>query len=325
MQAIAQFRQLNQPLLDRLFLAPPESEPGTSPSRRTGVTVTLVEAEDVSGRSAYYDEYGVIRDVMQNHMTQALVYALMQFPGAGEPGVGAGVYGELSHRLNVLNRLRFQPPSVTSETSESAHARSLWVGQYEGYQRDVITDKGLAVTHPDSRLNITNTPTAAVVPLWYLPESGGTSIPVIFKAGKALHRREMMLGVESAGAGSSADVCRLTHHIQGGGFTGIRLEGHCWAQGEAAGAQYPISLPEHWEWKHGDCDPRIRARIRPQTSLDRAPAADTSAAPHCTLTPDASRLRSHGNAYIRVFGALLRNDRSMFIPTDVSVCSFRLM
>lgn len=41
------------------------------------VEVVMKEVEHTAGRSSYYDSFGVIRDVMQNHLTQALVYSLM--------------------------------------------------------------------------------------------------------------------------------------------------------------------------------------------------------------------------------------------------------
>lgn len=41
------------------------------------VEVVMKEKEHTSGRSVYYDQFGIIRDVMQNHLTQALVYSLM--------------------------------------------------------------------------------------------------------------------------------------------------------------------------------------------------------------------------------------------------------
>jgi hypothetical protein len=34
------------------------------------VDVSMTETEDAAGRTAYYDQYGVVRDVMQNHLTQ---------------------------------------------------------------------------------------------------------------------------------------------------------------------------------------------------------------------------------------------------------------
>ena len=37
------------------------------------VDVVMTETEHVGGRSKFYDEYGVVRDVMQNHLTLALI------------------------------------------------------------------------------------------------------------------------------------------------------------------------------------------------------------------------------------------------------------
>ena len=67
--------------------------------KHASVSVVMKEMDDTAGRSRYYDQvsfylllirmllvyilfiplqqYGVIRDVFQNHLTQALVYALM--------------------------------------------------------------------------------------------------------------------------------------------------------------------------------------------------------------------------------------------------------
>jgi glucose-6-phosphate 1-dehydrogenase len=41
------------------------------------VEVVMKEKEHTGGRTVYYDQFGIIRDVMQNHLTQALVYSLM--------------------------------------------------------------------------------------------------------------------------------------------------------------------------------------------------------------------------------------------------------
>lgn len=72
LKSIALFRRLNLPLLNALQLPPPSasSSSSSSTSRRCLVEVALTETEDVRGRTGFYDEYGVVRDVMQNHMTQ---------------------------------------------------------------------------------------------------------------------------------------------------------------------------------------------------------------------------------------------------------------
>ena len=71
---IARFRRLNIGVLDDLKLpAPPDvAYPGD-----TSVDVVLTETEDVKDRTSYYDDFGVIRDVMQNHMTQVMYVVLV--------------------------------------------------------------------------------------------------------------------------------------------------------------------------------------------------------------------------------------------------------
>ena len=44
----------------------------------------MAEAVDVEGRGAYYDNAGVLRDMMENHMFQMLAYLCMETPGSFE-------------------------------------------------------------------------------------------------------------------------------------------------------------------------------------------------------------------------------------------------
>ena len=91
MKSIIDFRGSNLQLLSSLKFPSLKPSFDTSEQQICGVTpsnyiinnsiplveVVMKEMEDISGRSIYYDQFGVIRDVMQNHLTQALVYSLM--------------------------------------------------------------------------------------------------------------------------------------------------------------------------------------------------------------------------------------------------------
>ncbi|KAJ1977551.1 Glucose-6-phosphate 1-dehydrogenase, partial [Dimargaris verticillata] len=46
------------------------------------VQITFKEAFGTQGRGGYFDEYGVIRDVMQNHMVQMLCVMAMEKPAS---------------------------------------------------------------------------------------------------------------------------------------------------------------------------------------------------------------------------------------------------
>lgn len=58
------------------------------------VEVAMLESVDCAGRTWFYDDYGVVRDVMQNHVSQMLALALSAVPTdvdeAGACGVGGG-------------------------------------------------------------------------------------------------------------------------------------------------------------------------------------------------------------------------------------------
>jgi glucose-6-phosphate 1-dehydrogenase len=49
------------------------------------IQFNVCEAVDVQGRGGYYDQSGVLRDMMQNHMFQMLAYLCMEAPGSFEP------------------------------------------------------------------------------------------------------------------------------------------------------------------------------------------------------------------------------------------------
>ena len=48
------------------------------------IQFNVCEAVDVQGRGGYYDQSGVLRDMMQNHMFQMLSYICMEPPGSFE-------------------------------------------------------------------------------------------------------------------------------------------------------------------------------------------------------------------------------------------------
>src|SRR4030095_8561863 len=49
------------------------------------IQFTVAEAVDVENRGADYESSGAVRDMMQNHMCQALAYLCMEVPGSFEP------------------------------------------------------------------------------------------------------------------------------------------------------------------------------------------------------------------------------------------------
>jgi len=91
------------------------------------VQITMAEAFGVEGRGAFYDQTGVIRDVIQNHLFQILSNLAMEAPARTDSE---------SIRDEKVKVLKAIPP---------VDANSLVRGQFRGY----LQEKGVA---PDSKV-----------------------------------------------------------------------------------------------------------------------------------------------------------------------------
>jgi glucose-6-phosphate 1-dehydrogenase len=119
------------------------------------VQITMAESFGIDGRGSFYEEAGVIRDVIQNHALQIITYLAMEAPSA--------TYGEAvrDQQAKVLQNVR---PLL---------AENVVLGQFRGYRRE----PGVAA---DSR-----TPTFAALELaidswrWH-------GVPFYVRAGKCL-------------------------------------------------------------------------------------------------------------------------------------------
>ncbi|WP_051063240.1 hypothetical protein [Ilumatobacter nonamiensis] len=85
------------------------------------VLVEMAEEGDVEGRGSFYDDVGVVADVVQNHVLQLAAFALMERPS--------------DERLESLRAAR-------AEALESLSIRqdSVVLGQYEGYREHEDVD-----------------------------------------------------------------------------------------------------------------------------------------------------------------------------------------
>ncbi|KAL0461748.1 UNVERIFIED_CONTAM: Glucose-6-phosphate 1-dehydrogenase, cytoplasmic isoform [Sesamum latifolium] len=139
----------------------------TSLNRDNIANVQIVFREDfgTEGRGGYFDQYGIIRDIIQNHLLQVLCLVAMEKPVSLKP---EHIRDE---KVKVLQ-------SVLPIKDEE-----VVLGQYEGYKDDP--------TVPDN----SNTPTFATAIL-HIHNERWEGVPFILKAGKALNSRKAEIRVQ---------------------------------------------------------------------------------------------------------------------------------
>jgi len=134
------------------------------------VMLTFKEPFGTDGRGGYFDNYGIIRDIVQNHLLQVLTLLAMEPPTKADgPESGESIRNA---KVQVLNSI---PPITMDEC---------FLGQYEGYTDDeTIKNKN------------SNTPTFVAIRCFvHTPRWSG--VPFIFKAGKALNERKAEMRIQ---------------------------------------------------------------------------------------------------------------------------------
>lgn len=133
------------------------------------VQITMAESFDVNGRGKFYEEAGVIRDVIQNHLFQVLGFLAMEAPSSTR------AEAMRDEQVKVLRNVRPLNPS------------DLVLGQYRDYRQE----HGVA---PDSKV-----PTFAAARL-AIDSWRWQGVPFFVRAGKALKTTctEVMVELKSA-------------------------------------------------------------------------------------------------------------------------------
>jgi len=129
------------------------------------VQITMAETLDVAGRGSFYEEVGVIRDVIQNHLLQIVTYLAMEAPS---PLWSAAIHDE---QAKVLRTIRPLSP------------REIVLGQYEGYRNERGVDPHSAV------------PTYAALHL-FVDSWRWQGVPFFVRAGKCLETTQTEVIVE---------------------------------------------------------------------------------------------------------------------------------
>lgn len=141
------------------------------------VQITFKEPFGTQGRGGYFDEFGIIRDVMQNHLLQILCLTAMEKPASLHPD------DIRNEKVKVLRCIR--------ELTRDDVVLGQYVGNPEGKDEDsrmgYLDDK----TVPEG----STTPTFALAVL-YINNERWDGVPFILRCGKALNERKAEVRVQ---------------------------------------------------------------------------------------------------------------------------------
>jgi len=139
----------------------------------SNIQITFKEAIGTEGRGGYFDEFGIIRDVMQNHLMQVLSVLTMEKP------MSLDAEDTRDEKVKVLRSI---PPIELKDVLLGQYGKSE-DGSKPGYKDDEGVPK-------DSR-----TPTFAACVLFCNNERW-EGVPIIMKAGKALNESKVEIRVQ---------------------------------------------------------------------------------------------------------------------------------
>ncbi|KAG8498403.1 hypothetical protein CXB51_007309 [Gossypium anomalum] len=154
-------------------------------SRRYIRNVQIIFSEDfgTEGRGGYFDNYGIIRDIMQNHLLQILALFAMETPVSLD---AEDIRNEKPKLLSVcqVKVLRSMRP---------LRLEDVVIGQYKSHSKGGVTYPSYTddKTVPKDSL----TPTFAAAAL-FIDNARWDGVPFLMKAGKALHNKGAEIRVQ---------------------------------------------------------------------------------------------------------------------------------
>ncbi len=143
------------------------------------VQLTVAEAIGVEGRGGYFEEAGITRDMVQNHMFQILTLAAMEPPNAFEANA---IRDEKTKVLRALRR--YSPEEIARNVVRGQYGRGAAMGERRPGYRD---EKGVA---PDSE-----TETYVAMKL-HIDNWRWSGVPFYLRAGKALPKRVTEIAIQ---------------------------------------------------------------------------------------------------------------------------------
>jgi len=141
------------------------------------ITITFKEPFGTQGRGGYFDEFGIIRDVMQNHLLQILCLAAMEKPVTTSPD------DIRDEKVKVLKAI----PALS--------VSSCVLGQYEGDPDSEDPDARLGYLDDKTVPEGSTCPTFAAAVL-RINNERWDGVPFILKCGKALNERKAEVRIQ---------------------------------------------------------------------------------------------------------------------------------
>jgi glucose-6-phosphate 1-dehydrogenase len=143
------------------------------------VQITVAESIGVGSRGGYFEESGIIRDMIQNHLMQVLSLVAM------EPPAALSADAVRDEKVKVLKSIRsFRPEDVARATVRAQYARSSFGGEVvPGYTEEEGVPAG------------SNTETYAAVRL-QIENWRWSGTPFFLRAGKRLPRRVTEVAIQ---------------------------------------------------------------------------------------------------------------------------------
>jgi glucose-6-phosphate 1-dehydrogenase len=203
------------------------------------IQFNVSEAVDVEGRGGYYDQSGVLRDMMQNHMFQMLAYLCMEPPGQLESDAIRNEKAKLLQAVRVYSGEEVSRYVVRGQYGPQLDGDGKVIKP--GYrQEENVSPESSTETYAAARLHIDN---------WRWE-----GVPIYLRSGKALWKRGTEIIVEFKKAPQvlfrntpvrQLGPNRLIFHIQP--YQGIEVQFQAKVPGPALNLQ-----PVHMRFSYGE-------------------------------------------------------------------------
>ncbi len=130
------------------------------------IQITAFEDTGVSSRIGYFDQVGILKDMVQSHLLQLLALTTMSIP--------------ITEAATSLHR---EKNSILSALNFPKAAKNIVLGQYQGYKKEKDVPKN------------SNTETFVALRL-YIDRESWYRVPIYIRTGKKLHEKHTYIAIE---------------------------------------------------------------------------------------------------------------------------------